>query len=80
MENEIRDKVERLRIKAELFLNSNIKAFIKDTNNTYYFCDILTIGEAFVYVQNFKGQRQGVKERIFWSDIIIFEEYKEMEK
>jgi len=53
MENEIRNKIERWTIKAEAFLKNNTKAFIVDINNTYYFCDILFVGEDGGYVYNF---------------------------
>lgn len=77
MENEIRNKIERWTIKAEAFLKNNTKAFIVDINNTYYFCDILFVGEDGVYVYNFKGQRAGEKENIFWADVERLDEYRE---
>ncbi len=77
MINELRDKIERFKIKAENFLNNNIKAFIIDANNTYYFCDIIFVGEEGVHIRNFKGPRKHEKERIFWEDVNKFEEYKE---
>lgn len=79
MENDLRQTIERFKIKAEDFLNNNIKAFIIDTNNTYYFCNIVFVGDEGVYVQNFKGVREGQKERIFWADIIKFKGYKNKE-
>jgi len=77
MENELRDKIERFKIKAEGFLKDNIKAFIVDINDTYYFCDILFVGDTYLIIQNFKGIRKYEKERLFWADIVKFEEYKE---
>ena len=65
MENDIRETIERFKIKAEDFLKNNIKAFIIDVNDTYYFCDIILVGDEGVYIQNFKGVRKGEKERIF---------------
>jgi hypothetical protein len=73
MEQEKRAKIESYRLKAELFLEKNIKAFVKDINNSYYFCDILTIGELYLFVFDFKRQE---KFRIFWGDIMVFDEYK----
>lgn len=73
----IKEKIERLRIKAEIFLKNNTRAFIVDTSNTYHFCEILLVGEDYLYIYNFKGNRGGEKERIVWADIIRFEEYKE---
>jgi CRISPR/Cas system CMR-associated protein Cmr1 (group 7 of RAMP superfamily) len=79
MEYEIRNKIERFKIKAEGFLKENIKAFIIDINNTYYFCDILFVGDTYLEVQNFKGVREGEKEMLFWADIVKLEDYKERE-
>ena len=79
MENDIRTKIERLRIKAEEFLEENIKVFIVDSNDTYYFCDILFVGLNYLLVQNFKGVRKLEKERIWWADVVKLEPYKEKE-
>ena len=77
MENDLRETLERFKIKAEEFLKDNIKAFIVDVNNTYYFCDIIFVGETTIMIQNFKGKREGQKERLSWADVVKFEEYKE---
>ena len=77
MVNELRATIERFKIKAEDFLRNNIKAFIVDVNDTYYFCDILLVGDEGVYIQNFKGIKEGIKKKIFWADIVKFEEYKD---
>ena len=76
----VKDKIERLKGKAEIFLKNNTKAFIVDTIDNYYFCDILLVGEDYLYVQHFTGKKKGEKERIVWFDIIKFEEYQEKEK
>ena len=75
MENELRDKIERFKIKAEDFLKNNIKAFIVDINDTWYFCEIIFVGDASVHIQNFKGKRKFEKERIFWADVVRLDEY-----
>jgi hypothetical protein len=80
MENELRQTIERQKVKAEDFLNNNIRAFIIDIKNTYYFCDIIFVGDAFLFVQSFKGSRMGMKEKIYWADITKFEEYKDKEE
>ncbi len=77
MTDELREKLERLRIKAEGFLKTNTRAFIVDANDTYYFCDIIFAGEDTITVQNFKGIYAGIKKRLFWADVMKFEEYKE---
>ncbi len=75
MEN-IKEKVERMKAKAELFLAKDIKVFIIDTLDNYYWCDILLVGEDYLFVQHFTGKKEGEKERILWYDIIKFEEYR----
>jgi len=73
----VKDKVERFKGKAEIFLKNNTRAFIVDTANDYYFCYILIIGEDYLYIQHFTGKKKLEKERILWFDIIKFEEYEE---
>ena len=80
MNNDIRETIERWKIKAEGFLKENIKAFIVDTNDTYYFCYIIFVGEGSVEIQHFKGDKKFEKERLYWPDIVKFEEYKDREE
>lgn len=77
MEKGIREQIERIKVKADLFLNENIKAFIKDVQNNIYFCEILLVGESSLLIYNFTGKRMGEKTKLFWSDIVLFEEYRE---
>lgn len=77
MKDETRNKIEQLRAKAEFFLDNNIKAFIKDVNDTWYFCDILVVGEVRLLVSNFAGQLKGEKSNLLWIDIESIKEYKE---
>ena len=79
MENDLRETLERFKIKAEEFLKSDTKAFIVDTNDTYYFCDIIFVGDSTVLIQNFKGPRSNQQEKLFWADVVKFEEYKDKE-
>ena len=76
MENEIRTKIERFKIKAEDFLNNNIKAFIIDINNTWYSCDIILVGETSLLIRNFKGDNIGIDKKLFWADVLKLEEHK----
>jgi len=78
MENDIRQKIERWKIKAEAFLKNDTKAFIIDVTDQYYFCEIIFVGEDCIHVQGFKGKLNGEKSRIYWSDVVKFEEYKEV--
>ena len=72
------NKIERLKVKAELFLSKNIKAFIKSYSNDFYFCDLLSIGEDYLFIQDFTGKRKGEKNRLLWVDIEEIEEYREV--
>lgn len=73
----IREKIERLKVKSEIFLNNNTKAFIKTISNDYYFCNILIVGEDYLYIYSFTGKRKGEKDRLIWTDISEIFEYKE---
>ncbi len=76
----VKDMAERMKAKAEIFLKDSIKAFIVDVFDNYYFCDIIFVGEDSIHVQHFTGKKKFEKERIFYPDIIKFEEYKEEKK
>jgi hypothetical protein len=80
MENGIRDKIERLKLKAEEILKERLRCFIIDVFNNYYFCDILFVGENYLVVQDFKGLRKFEKSRLWWADVVKLEPYKEREK
>jgi len=71
------ERIERLKLKAELFLKEDIRAFIKDVYDNYHFCDISLVGENWLLIQHFKGSREGEKTRIFWPDILEISEYRE---
>lgn len=74
--NILKEKIERFKIKAELFLKNNNKSFIIDIYDNYYFCDILFVGEDYLVVLGFDGIRKFEKDRIFWADVVRLEEYK----
>lgn len=71
------DMVKGLKEKAEFLLNNDLRAFIKDQFDNYYFCDILIVGETHLLIYNFSGKRIGKKDRISWIDIETISEYKE---
>ena len=73
------ERIKRFKEKAEFFLENKLKAFIKDSANNFYFCNILTLGETHLIVHNFDGQRKGEDSEILWIDIESFNEYKERE-
>lgn len=80
MEQGIKDKVERFKAKADIFLVKDIKAFIVDSENNYYFCDLVFSGDVYIEVIGFAGRRNGQRDKIFFVDILRFEEYEELEK
>ena len=80
MENGIREKIERLKLKAEEILKENLKCFIVDIFDNYYFCEILFVGENYLVVQDFKGLRKFEKSRLWWADVVKLEPYKEREE
>jgi len=76
MDIEIQKEMERLKVKAELFLENDIRAFIVDHSGTYFFCDILLVGEIYLVVKSFEGKRKGETDRILWVDIKELKEYE----
>ena len=80
MEQEKRKKIDELKAKAEFFLENDLQAFIKDINDTWYFCDILIVGEIKLSIYNFEGQRKKEKDNLLWIDIKSIDEYKERPK
>jgi len=75
-----KDKIERLKLKAELFLKEDIKAFVKDIYDNYFFCEIFWTQKDWITVKSFKGKREGEKTRILWIDIEDIKEYREVGK
>lgn len=75
----LREEIERWKAKAEFFLNNKINAFIIDTSDNYYFCNIVSLDKDYIYVKHFDGKKIGNNERILWFDIVKFDEYKEKE-
>jgi hypothetical protein len=78
--DKITETLERLQIKAELLLEENKKAFVRDIYNNYYFCEILIVGEKYLSFVPFKGKQQGEKITEYWVDISEIKEYEEKEE
>lgn len=77
----IKEKIERWKLLADLFINNNTNAFIKEINGDFHFCLIILNGEDCVEVENFAPeQRAGKRERIYWLNIEEFDEYKKREE
>lgn len=73
----IREKIERFKLKSEQLLKENKRAYIKDIYNTYFFCDILFVGENTIIFKPFRLNNINEKVTKYWADIIKIEEYKE---
>ena len=74
------EKIERLKLKADLFLKENKKAFVKDIYDNYYFCYIKPSNDSKLNIKNFAGHRfeEGkIDEEIYWVDVIDIQEFKE---
>ena len=78
MIDEIRNTIERLRLKAEMLLSEDSRAFIIDINNSYFFCDIIVVGENKISFKPFKGNDAGKIVTKYWADIVKVEEYMEV--
>ena len=66
-----------IRERAQLFLDNNLKAFIVDKDNNYYFCFIKSVNDIILTVHPFKGKRQGIDEDILLVDIKEIKLYKD---
>lgn len=66
--------------RCEIFLKYNKRIFVKTRQGDFHFCDILTVGEDFLYVQDFEGKRAGEKSSILWLDIERIAEYREVDQ
>ena len=74
MKIDIETKIERWKIKAELFLKNNTQCFIKTIDRDYHSADILVIGEDTILIYDFIKQQ---KFKVYWVDITLFCEYVE---
>lgn len=73
----VKEKIERWKLLAELFLNKNIKAYIKEINGDLHFCEILLVGEDTIRILNYAPkQRAGIKDTLYWINIEDFDEDK----
>lgn len=77
MVNDLRQKIERWMMKAEIFLKNNTKVFIVDIDDHYYWANLLSIGEEKLEFKSFSGQLKGERKTLWWADVVKFEEYKE---
>ncbi len=81
MEQGIRNKVERWKVLAEIFLKEDKRVFIKDVNDNYYFADILLVGEDTITIMCFAPEdRADQKIVLYWVNVYYFDEYKDVRK
>ena len=71
---ETKTKIDRWRSKAEVFLENRIKCFIKTIDGSYHSADVIFVGQDWLVVNDFIKKE---KFRVWWLDILLFEEYKE---
>jgi hypothetical protein len=74
MTETITEKVERLRLKAELFIKENTSTFIKTYSGDYYFGKIIASGENRLTFYSTRGRRNGQKDFLLFLDIDSIEE------
>ncbi len=76
--DKVKDKVERWKLLADVFIKNNSKIFIKQINGDLHFCNIILVGEDSILIDNFAPiQREGKREKIWWLEIEDFAEYEE---
>lgn len=76
MEN-VKDKVERLKVKAEDFLSRDIQIFIRTYDKDYFFeCDILIIGDKYITIYCNSGKHIG-KHILNWFDVDTLKEQED---
>ncbi len=73
----IKENIERFKLRADLFLRENTKAFIIDARDNWHFCYIEKISEDKVEVVEFSGKLAGQNNIINWIDVLKFEEFRE---
>jgi hypothetical protein len=77
MENEIKEKMERFKVLAELLLKEDKRIFIKNCYKDLFFADILFVGEDKITIQCFSPKnRAGKKFYIYWVEIDVLKEYE----
>ena len=74
MEIDIHTKIEHWKLKAHLFLDENIKCFIKTIDGAYHSAEIKSITDRAIEIYDFVKKELF---RVYWIDIILFEEFKE---
>jgi len=83
---DVAERIERLKLKAQVFLNENKKAFLKDIYDNWFFCyikDPYVENGSKLKIKNFAGHRfeeDKIFEEIYWADVIDIREFQESGK
>ncbi len=79
--DKVKDKIERWKLLADVFLKQNKKAFIREINGDLHFCNLVLNGDDAILIVNFgPEQRAMVREKIYWVQVEDFDEYKDNNK
>jgi len=70
-------RIQELRERAKLFLDNNLKAFIIDNKENYYFCYIKDVNDVLIRVNSFAGKRAGQNDELLLFDIKEIKLYKD---
>ena len=77
---DVAERIERLKFKAQVFLEKNKKAFVKDSYDNWFFCYLQkSIDPSKLKVKNFAGHRfeEGkIFEDIYWCDVVDIKDFK----
>lgn len=72
------EKGQRIKELAELFLNKDIRVYIKDIDDNIYFADLLFVGEDQIrFICYGPPQRIGEKVSLYWPQVVKLDEVKE---
>ena len=65
---------------AEIFLKNDTRVAIKDIDDSYYFADILFVGEDIIRINCFgPPAKAGKKYSLYWPLIVRVEEYRDVD-
>jgi len=71
------DNIQRWKLLGSILFNQGKDAYIKKINGDIHFCEIKILSEDYLIVENFAPeQRAGKTDKIYWVQIIEFDEYK----
>ena len=77
MEGQGKKDIREMATRAKLFLDNNLRAFIIDNQDNYYFCYIKEANDALLRVHSFAGKRAGQNDDLLLLDIKEIKLYKE---